>query len=209
MTGLTQLATDLISDLGYGGLALGLFLDSFGPPIPSEILIPLATVLTLNGRFEPWTVFTIATVGQTAGATTAYIIGRYGGEPILHRYGKYFLLTRHDLERTTRIFQKYGQWMTLFGRCIPGIRGVIGYPSGLARMRFTTFFIFTVLGSAVWSFLMMQVGYFVGENMELMDHIAAQFSIVGVIIVLALAAWYFRGHLPQLKRLVSRRKPQP
>jgi membrane protein DedA with SNARE-associated domain len=203
MSGLTQVAIDLISQSGYAGLGLGLFLDSFGPPIPSEVLIPLATILTLSGRFEPWAVFVVATVGQTLGATTAYLIGRYGGEPFVHRYGKYVLLTRHDLERTTKVFQKYGQWVTLVGRCVPGIRGVIGYPAGLARMPVKTFLIFTVLGSALWSLILMALGFWVGRNMQLMEDLAARFSVFGILLVLALLIWYFRDHVPQLRRLVK------
>ncbi|HSX02363.1 MAG TPA: DedA family protein [Candidatus Saccharimonadia bacterium] len=189
---LTQLAINLISHLGYGGLALGLVIDSFGPPIPSEVLVPLGTVLALHGRFAVWAIFVVATLAQVVGGTIGYLIGRYGGEPLLERYGKYVLISHHELRRTHRAFERYGIWLTMVGRCVPGVRGVIAYPAGIAEMRFRTFLIFTTLGAALWTGFLMYMGFLIGNNLALIDQLASRFSLIGVVLLVGLLAWYFR-----------------
>ncbi len=188
----TQVATDMISQLGYGGLGLGLFIDSFGIPIPSEVLIPLATVLGIEGRFNVWAVFAIGTGAQVAGGLVGYYIGRYGGEPILERYGKYVLISKRDLQRTRRVFDQYGAWMTMAGRCLPVVRGLIAYPAGIAEMRLDKFLLFTTIGSAVWTALLMVLGAVLQDHLELIDQIGTKFSVVIIILILAFAAWHFR-----------------
>ncbi len=189
---LTQVATDLISHLGYTGLVIGLVVDSTALPIPSEVLVPLATVLALHGRFNLWAIFIIGTLSQLVGGLIGYYIGRYGGEPVLEKYGKYVLISKRDLRHTHRAFEKYGPWLTMVGRCIPGIRGVIAFPAGVAEMRVSRFVIFTAIGSAVWTALLMYFGYVVGENLSVIDQLASRFSLIGAIIVLGLVAWHFR-----------------
>jgi membrane protein DedA with SNARE-associated domain len=189
---LAAIAFNLISQLGYGGLAFGLFIDSFGIPIPSEILIPLATALAIEGRFHLWIIFAIGTLAQVLGGTAGYLIGRYGGEPILERYGKYVLITQRDLKRVHRSFERYGNWLTLLGRCVPGVRGLIAYPAGIAEMRFSTFLIFTTIGSAAWTALWMYLGSLIGEHREIINQLAHQFSVVGLLLVAGLLLWHFR-----------------
>jgi membrane protein DedA with SNARE-associated domain len=188
----TQIATDMISGLGYGGLTLGLFIDSFGVPIPSEVLIPLSTVLALEGRFNLWAVFIIGTLAQVAGGLVGYYIGRYGGEPILERYGKYVLISKRDLKKTRQVFEKYGAWMTLAGRCLPVIRGLIAYPAGIAEMRLDRFLIYTALGSAVWTAFLMALGAMLRHHLEVIDEVGTKFSIVILLVIVALIAWHLR-----------------
>ncbi|HSX00734.1 MAG TPA: DedA family protein [Candidatus Saccharimonas sp.] len=190
----SQIAINLISTSGYYGMALGLLLDSFGVPIPSEILVPLSTVLVMQGRFQWWAVFLIATGAQVAGALVAYLVGRYGGEPLLERYGKYVLISRHDLERTHRLFERYGGWLTMLGRCVPGVRGLVGYPAGIAEMDLRKFLLYSAAGSAVWTAFLMYLGYLLGDNLALMDQLASRFSVLGIILVVGLLAWHFRHH---------------
>jgi membrane protein DedA with SNARE-associated domain len=182
----------MISNLGYGGLALGLFIDSFGLPIPSEILIPLGTVLAVQGRFTFWAVFVVGTLSQVAGGTAGYLIGRYGGEPLLERYGKYVLISKRDLKRTHQAFEKYGIWLTMIGRCVPGVRGLIAYPAGIAEMKLSTFLIFTTLGSAIWTAVWMYLGTLIGEHIDTMNQLAHDFSLVGLALIAGLLAWHFR-----------------
>lgn len=195
--GLGQVATNLISQLGYGGLSLGLILDSFGIPIPSEVLVPLATVLATTGRFNPWAVFIVATLAQVLGGVVAYAIGRYGGEPILERYGKYVFITKKDLARSHRVFDRYGRWLVMVGRCVPGIRGLIGYPAGVAEMRFWVFALFTAVGSAAWTLVLMLMGYWLGKNLNMIDQIATQFSLAGLLVVVLVVGWFVWRHWPR------------
>lgn len=188
----TQIATSLISQLGYGGLGLGLVLDSFGVPIPSEVLIPLATVLALEGRFNVWWIFVLGTAAQVLGGLVSYLVGRYGGEPILERYGKYILVSRQDLAKTHRAFERYGVWMTMAGRCLPVIRGLIGYPAGIAEMRVGTFLVFTALGSAVWTGFLMVLGAVLRHNLEVIDAVGSKFSLLVMGLLVLAVAWHFR-----------------
>lgn len=189
----SQVAIELISGLGYGGLATGLFVDSFGVPIPSELLVPLATVLAMQGRFSYLAVFVIATLAQVIGGLAGYLIGRYGGEPFLEKYGKYLLISKHDLAKAHQAFAKHGKWITMVGRCVPGIRGLIGYPAGVAEMKLKPFLFYTTIGSAVWSGLLMLLGWFVGDHLDTLDLLASRFSLVGIVLLVGILVWHFRG----------------
>lgn len=189
---LTQLAFDLISKLGYGGLFFGLFIDSFGIPIPSEILVPLATALISEGKFTLIGVFIVAVVAQTLGGLTGYAIGRYAGEPFLLKYGKYVLISHRDLARTHLAFHKYGRVLTLVGRCLPVIRGLIAYPAGIAEMPLGTFITYTAIGSAVWTAFLMYLGYLLGGHLDLIETYGHQLSYVIMGLIIIAAGWHVR-----------------
>ncbi|HVQ43626.1 MAG TPA: DedA family protein [Candidatus Saccharimonadia bacterium] len=192
---LTQIAIDLLSQLGYGGLAAGLVLDSFGVPLPSEVLLVLGGTLSASGRFNVWAVFTIGTLAQLAGGLIGYALGRYGGLPLLERYGKYVLISKRDLARTHAAFEKYGPWMTMLGRCLPVVRGLIAYPAGIAGMRLDRFIIYTTLGSAVWSALFVWIGFTVGGNLTQIEQQMGRLSIFVVVLGVAVVLWHFREPL--------------
>ncbi|QQR53002.1 hypothetical protein IPG36_02770 [bacterium] len=94
-----QIALDLISALGYAGMAFGLVVDSFGIPIPSEILLAVGGMLAAQGKMNVWVVLTLGTLAQLVGGLVGYAIGRYGGYPFLEKYGKYFLISHKDLQK--------------------------------------------------------------------------------------------------------------
>jgi membrane protein DedA with SNARE-associated domain len=187
---LTQIALDMISNLGYLGLFLGLFLDSFGIPIPSEVLVPLATALALQGRFTLAMVFLVAVLAQVAGGLAGYYLGRYAGEPFLEKYGKYVLISHRDLKRTHAAFAKYGRWLVMVGRCIPIIRGFIAYPAGIAEMPVPTFVLYTAIGSAFWTLILMALGVLLQNNLELIDSLGKKFSIVIIVLVVIYVVWH-------------------
>ncbi len=187
---LTEIALNLISNLGYTGLFLGLFIDSFGIPIPSEVLVPLATALALQGRFSLAVVFVVAVFGQVLGGLAGYYIGRYAGEPFLEKYGRYVLISQRDLKRTHSAFAKYGRWLVMVGRCIPIIRGFIAYPAGIAEMPVPTFLIFTAIGSAFWTLMLMGLGVLLQNNLEVIDKIGKDFSLVIIALLVVYIVWH-------------------
>jgi len=189
---LTQLAFDLISKLGYGGLFFGLFIDSFGIPVPSEILVPLATALISQGNFSLVGVFIVSVAAQTLGGLAGYGIGRYAGEPFLLKYGKYVLISHRDLARTHRAFEKYGRVLTLVGRCLPVIRGLIAYPAGIAEMPIGTFVTYTAIGSAVWTAFLMYLGYLLGGHLDLIETYGPQLSYVIIGLIVIAVGWHAR-----------------
>lgn len=187
---LTQAATDLMAAFGYGGLGLTLFIDSFGIPIPSEVVLPLAGALVHEGRMSLAVVLLVAVVAQTLGGFAGYLIGRYGGVPVIERYGRYFLISRGDLEYTRRTFARFGKWLVLVGRCLPVIRGLVGYPAGIAEMNEAVFLVFTALGSLIWSLFLIWSGFILGGKAEQVDHIFNRFSIVIIIAIVAAIGWH-------------------
>jgi membrane protein DedA with SNARE-associated domain len=203
MMDFTGIATDLLSQLGYGGLTVGLVLDSFGIPIPSEVLLALGGALAATGRFDVWVVIILGTVAQLVGGLVGYAIGRYGGHPFLERYGKYVFISKRDLQKTHVAFEKYGPVLTMAGRCVPVIRGLIAYPAGIAEMNIWKFIIFTTIGSAVWTVLFVWMGYTLGDNIDVVNEYFHQFSYVVIALILAAVAWHFRERLMALK---NRRK---
>ena len=202
----TRIATELISSLGYWGLSAGLVLDSFGVPIPSEVLLAVAGALAATGRFNVWVVLVLGTVAQLIGGLIGYYLGRYGGYPLLDRYGKYVFISKRDLRRTHEAFEKYGPWMTMGGRCLPVVRGLIAYPAGIARMRLGEFILYTTIGSAVWTVLFVWLGYVLGDHLEVVNGWLHQFSLIIVMGIVLTVGWHFRHHLRDLHQRTRTRR---
>jgi membrane protein DedA with SNARE-associated domain len=197
---LTRLAIDLLSTLGYGGLLVGLVLDSFGLPIPSEVLLVLGGALAAHGRFNIVLVFLLGVAGQVLGGLIAYGIGRYGGLPVLERYGKYLLVSKRDLAKTHEAFEKYGALMAMAGRCIPIVRGLIGYPAGIAGMPVGKFILYTTIGSAVWTALFVGIGFSIGDNLGGIGKVISAFSIVIILAGVVGIAWHTRDYIKKWMR---------
>lgn len=189
----TKIAMDLLSGLGYGGLSVGLILDSFGIPIPSEVLLAVGGALVATGRFNLWVVIALGTVAQLIGGLVGYAIGRYGGYPFLERYGKYLLVSKRDLDKTHAVFERYGALMTMVGRCLPVVRGLIAYPAGIARMNIWKFIFYTTFGSAVWTVLFVWLGFTLGDNLDSIMGVFHDFSLLIVGAALAWVIWHFRA----------------
>lgn len=200
------IALDMMSQMGYWGLTLGLVLDSFGVPIPSEVLLVVGGALAATGRFDTWVVFVLGTLAQVIGGLIGYLIGRYGGEPLLERYGKYVLISKRDLRRTHEAFEKYGALLAMMGRCVPVIRGLIAYPAGIAEMNFTKFLIFTTIGSAIWTAIFVYLGYVAGNNLDAINSWVHKFTIVVVVAIVAWILWHFREHIPVLRTVGEGRR---
>ncbi|GAC1372666.1 MAG: DedA family protein [Candidatus Saccharimonadales bacterium] len=191
----TGLATHLLSTLGYTGMAVGLVLDSFGIPIPSEVLLAVGGALAATGRFNVWLVFVIGVLAQMIGGLIGYAIGKYGGLPILHRYGKYVLISKKDLARTHAAFEKYGAVLTMAGRCVPLIRGLIAYPAGIAGMPIKRFLLYTAIGSSVWTALFVWIGFTVGDNLSAINPYMHEISVGIVALLAAGIIWHIREPL--------------
>jgi membrane protein DedA with SNARE-associated domain len=201
----TGIALNLMSTLGYWGMTAGLVLDSFGIPIPSEVLLMVGGALAASGRFNPWVVFVLGTLAQVVGGLIGYLIGRYGGEPLLEKYGKYVLISHNDLQRTHRAFEKYGSWMTAIGRCVPFIRGLIAYPAGVAEMKLSRFLLYTTIGSAIWTALFVWLGIVLGSHLEVVEVWMEKLTVIILVLIVAWVIWHVREHLPTLKQKGGRR----
>jgi membrane protein DedA with SNARE-associated domain len=172
----------LISVFGYTGLGFVMFLENVFPPIPSEIILPLAGSLTLKGDFSLAGITLVGMVGSVAGAWVFFGIGYWFDEKrvrfLIQKYGKWLLLSTNDLDRALSWFQKYGYWVVFFGRMVPMVRSLISIPAGLAKMSFAKFTLYTALGTACWSFLLAYAGQVLGKNWNLVEGYLARYETV-------------------------------
>ena len=161
-------ATGLIDTLGYVGLSFLIALETLIPPIPSELILPLAGYRSATGNFEFYLMVIAATVGSLLGSSIIYGVGRWAGdkriEGWIDRYGKWMVITREDLEKSRVWFRRYGTQAVIIARVIPGMRSIISLPAGLTGMPYSKFAFLTVLGSACWNLALIGAGYFLGNN---------------------------------------------
>jgi len=177
---------DGISFFGYWGVGFFMALESACLPVPSEIIMPFAGYLVWTGEFSFWLVVIWGTMGNLAGSVLAYAAGYYGGRPFIEKYGKYILLSSHDLEIADKWFLKYGDWSIFFSRLLPVIRTFISLPAGVARMPFKKFCFYTTAGSLPFSVLLTWAGAALGQNWADLKHYLR--GLDWLIVALALAA---------------------
>lgn len=160
----------LIEKVGYLGVGLAMFLESFFAPIPSEIILPFTGFVASIDTINIYIALVIATLSAYLGSLPFYFLG-YWGEGVvnkfLDKYGKYFFISKKDVENTFKVFNKYGNGIVLLGRLIPIIRTLISFPAGVAKMNFWLFSLFTLIGTAVWSALLMGAGYFLSDQWQI------------------------------------------
>ncbi|KDB05308.1 alkaline phosphatase [Defluviimonas sp. 20V17] len=195
MTALAGFITGVISTLGYGGIALLMAIESACVPLPSEIIMPFSGYLVSTGRFSLLMVATVGAIGCNIGSTLAYLVGAYGGRPLVDRWGRYVLLSPADLDRAERYFARYGSVTVFVGRLLPVVRTFISLPAGIARMPFARFQIYTFLGSWPWCFALAYVGLKLGEAWNRSPALRrAMHALDGVVLIalLAGAIWYGR-----------------
>ena len=185
LTNYFQLALDylvlLIDKIGYLGIFIGMFLESTFVPFPSEIIMVPAGVAASEGKFNLYLVILFGTSGSLSGAIFNYYLAIYCGRPILLKIGKYFFIKEKTIIGIETFFNKHGAISTFTGRLIPGVRQYISLPAGIAKMNFGTFCFYTAAGSAIWVTILTYLGFFIGENRELIKeylHIAILLCIV-------------------------------
>ncbi len=188
-----------ISRLGYGGIVLLMAIESACIPLPSEIIMPFAGYLVFTGEMQLWLVALAGAVGCVLGSLVAYYVGAWGGRPLVEKYGKYILVSHHDLALADRWFQRYGDITIFVGRLLPVIRTFIAFPAGISRMPMGRFVVYTFVGSYIWSWGLAWVGVKLGQNWNTLGVYFHRFdAIIGVILVIALV-WYVRRHLNHRK----------
>ena len=182
-----------ISTLGYGGVVLLMAIESACIPLPSEVIMPFSGYLVYTGRFSLWLVSLAGAVGCVVGSMVAYWVGMYGGRPLIEKYGRYVLVSRHDLDLADRWFARYGEIITFASRLLPVVRTFIAFPAGVARMNMTRFILFTFVGSYPWCYGLAWVGMKLGEQWDKDPRLKAAFHRFDLVIGLALvaaAAWF-------------------
>lgn len=184
----------IMTALGYPGIALIMLVENLFPPIPSELVMPFAGFLVAQGQFSFAGAILAGTTGSVLGAVALYYIGLLAGEPLvrpfIRNYGKWFLLSEQDLDKALHVFKRHGDIMVFTGRIIPIIRSLISLPAGMNRMPLGRFLVFTTLGSALWTTLLTVAGYILGANWERVVDFISDYQKV-VLALLALGVIFF------------------
>ncbi|OGN09663.1 MAG: hypothetical protein A3J46_01575 [Candidatus Yanofskybacteria bacterium RIFCSPHIGHO2_02_FULL_41_11] len=182
--------------LGYAGVFGASFLDRLTVfLIPAEIVLPAFGILISQTKFSFWPVMMWVTAGNFLGNLALYFIFLKGGRPFLERYGKYFLITKHDLEHLDSWFAKYGDKIVFWGYLIPSLgRSIVPIPAGISRMKLSKFSLFTFLGSIPLNFLFVYVGIKAGDNLDGIFNYLEKFNHVFVGLLIILVIWYIYRH---------------
>jgi membrane protein DedA with SNARE-associated domain len=185
----------LYERFGYVGVVIAMAIESAAIPLPSELILPFAGWSVSKGLTEPltsspwsyWGAVIAGVVGNTVGSLASYAIGAYGGRPLVERYGKYVLISAHDLELADRWFARYGEATVFFSRMLPIVRTFISVPAGIARMPLWRFTLFSILGAIPWVMLLVWGGMQLGDhwlelkhNLRGLDYLIAAVILVGV-----------------------------
>ena len=184
-----------ISLMGYSGVAVMMAIESACIPLPSEIIMPFSGYLVSTGEFSLWGVSLAGAIGCVIGSVLAYWVGYYGGRPMAEKYGKYILVTHHDLDIADNFFNKYGNFAIFFSRMLPVVRTFISLPAGIAKMNFSKFIAYTFLGSLPFCYLLAYIGKKMGDNWNTLGAYFHKFDIaIGVVILIGII-WFVKRHL--------------
>ena len=172
---------------GYLGIFSLMFLESSFFPFPSEVVMIPAGYLVYQGKMNFLYAIFFGTLGSLFGALFNYFLSFYLGRSLLLKYGKYIFISKETLEKLESFFDKHGEISTFTGRLIPGIRQYISLPAGLSKMNILKFSLYTTLGAFLWVFILVLLGYWLGDNQELikqyLHYITAAVLLLVVLII--------------------------
>lgn len=199
---INDLVIGLIDQAGYVGIYLAMFIEGVFTPIPSEIIVPLAGYLASTGRFDIVLVVLISSLGAVSGSTVAYFIGYRLGRPFVDRYGKYFGFGHDSLCRADAWFERWGNYGILLGHSLPGVRSVISFPAGIAKMDIKRFILFTFFGALIWNTVLTVAGYVLGASYILISITLGKWNVDWIILFAVGAiflAWVWYGRRKKAK----------
>ena len=187
----------VISGLGLPGIVLLMAIESACIPLPSEVIMPFSGYLVFKGEHSLLAVSLAGAFGCVVGSVPAYYLGMYGGRPLIEKYGKYILMSHHDLDMADRWFQRHGEWTVFIARLLPVIRTFIAFPAGVAKMDMTRFIAYTFAGSFPWCLGLAYIGMVLGENWPTLRGYFHKFDVLIGLVLVAGIVWYVRRHLKQ------------
>lgn len=187
---MTEWAQEVLIAHGVGMLVLLILLENVFPPIPSEVILPLAGFLVFQGEMTFVEAIVAATAGSVAGAVILYALGRHGGRPLLLRYGRILRLDERRLDQADDWFDRHGPKIVFFGRMLPGVRSIVSVPAGLSEMRVPIFLVLTAVGSALWNGALIGAGWALGDKWEEVGAVVGPLTVPVLIAVTLTAAGY-------------------
>jgi membrane protein DedA with SNARE-associated domain len=194
LDGLVEWVTSVVETLGYGGVAFLVALENLFPPIPSEVVLPLAGFVAATGEASLIGMIVAATIGSMIGAFILYAIAAAIGpvrlRALVVRYGRWFRLDETDLDKAEGWFDRRANVAVLICRCIPLMRSLISIPAGFRRMRLIPFTLFTLLGSLVWNIVLIGAGYLLGERWESVERPMELFQRAVIAAIVIAVGWF-------------------
>ena len=194
LDGLVEWVTSVVETLGYGGVAFLVALENLFPPIPSEVVLPLAGFVSAGGDASFLGMVLAATIGSMVGAFVLYgisaAIGPIRLRALVVRYGRWFGLDEADLDRTESWFDGRANLAVLLCRCVPLMRSLISIPAGFRRMPMVPFASYTLIGSVVWNLLLVGAGYLLGERWHQVEQPLELFQTAVLVVIGVSVAWF-------------------
>jgi membrane protein DedA with SNARE-associated domain len=201
----TDFITNEILRYGYLAIFVLMVLESACIPIPSEVTMLFGGALASTafvGEGQELSLFWVAmagTAGNVVGSWLAYGAGALGGRPLVDRFGRYFLIRPHEVDRAHVWFERHGDAAVFFSRLLPVVRTFISVPAGVARMNFAKFTLYTVLGCLPWTFALAWVGYLLGENWIAAEKVLRPLAWLIALVILAGGAWWVSRRWRQVR----------
>ena len=182
---IVNMVVELVSQFGYLGIFIMMFLESTFFPFPSEVAMVPAGYLAAKGDMNLIISIVVGTAGSLTGALFNYFLARKYGRKGVLRFGKYFFFTEEKLQKMEAFFVNHGSFSTFVARLIPGVRQLVSLPAGLSKMPLDKFTLHTVLGAGLWVMVLVLLGYFLGDNEALIKEYLHQIVLVtlGLIVI--------------------------
>ncbi|OLT51731.1 DedA family protein [Cellulosimicrobium sp. CUA-896] len=191
VSGVAGWAVGLMETLGVVGAAVAIALENLFPPLPSELILPLAGFTASQGSFGVVEAIVWTTAGSLVGALALYAVGAVVGRDRTRWLAERIpLVDVEDVDRTERFFERHGSAAVFFGRFIPVFRSLISIPAGIERMPLWKFSALTTAGSAIWNTIFVVAGYLLGENWHVVEDYAGIFQTVVIVAVVGAIAWF-------------------
>lgn len=201
LTGFTDWAVGLMEVIGAPGAGIAVALENLFPPLPSELILPLAGFTASQGNFTIVEAIFWTTLGSVVGALALYGIGAALGRERMRRIAaKLPLVQVEDVDRTEAWFERHGNKAVFFGRMVPIFRSLISIPAGIERMHLGLFTLLTLGGSLLWNSLFIGAGFLLGENWHVVEEYAGIFQWVVIVVVAAAVVWWVTKRIKTLRR---------
>jgi membrane protein DedA with SNARE-associated domain len=189
---MTDFVFKLVEQGGYWGVAFLMLLETVFPPIPSEVIMPLAGVVSARGQLSLPLVIASGTAGAMVGNILWYIAAKALGldrfRPLINRYGRWLTIDWAEIERAHRLFDKHGGTIVFVARMLPTVRSLVSVPAGLLRMKFLPFVLWSTLGSLIWTAGLAIAGWVLGNQFSSIEKILGPLS---VLVIGGIVLWYF------------------
>lgn len=201
-TSIANFVIGLIQTLGYPGIFVLMLLEGLLLPIPSEVVMTFGGYLAFSSGL-PGVVglpafvilLVVGSLGNLTGTYLAYMLGDYGGIPVILRYGKYIMLDESSIRRTHEWFLRYGPISVFFTRLVPVFRTFISIPAGIARMNRTAFLLLTLAGTLIWDSFLIYFGYLLGPHWNNIISYFDEYQYVAIAILIGIVLWWFFSKL--------------